>query len=797
MPTVRFAPILVVCLLMACPAPELPEPEFWPGEDVRPELSAPFFDAHPGLRELSLYAGMVSGPEETRPDHQRRGAHAFGNGRAFSLIGLADPLNTLHSPVGPVYDKGSRFFGDVSLRLELDGQEVAFDEERIARVRGAGVIVTRADAAEATLYTVDFAPQFVAGEPWDVPPALVRIAVVEVRSGSHDVVLRIDPRRPPQELEGRLVEVVSADPRYMGYLPWTGADGLALDGETITIPMGSLSAGDSAEATVVLGTTHAVADLADIEADLAATTPEDWLEQTLAWWSAFSARGLQIELPDPRIADLYDGMRVGIRVQQSAAGATCPMSQYTLVWLRDTIGPTRFFLRAGLHEEARASLDYLYLCARHRGDYSNACDSGLSPDDVNDEPDWDALGTFSGRLAAEGPSYVPLMYAKYAEWTGDRQLAADRWAYLRRGLTGQQMDEQGLQTFSGDETFRTAMSAAFGYDLAYMYEDHAWSANSAFLMAASAGWMGEMAPELGDPGDAELFADLEGRARGAMSDHFALPSGHYAPFILHAEGITEQRPFEDVNLKPLWTGALAPDDPLALANLQGLRDAAGRGDGTVQSPIDGQYGEIIGYVVNEGVNTGMVPGYYLWNLATVGDPESEAAFDALHAYADPAGQYAEYMVYDDKTALSPIYDATGAIGDYTARHRPWEGGINIDAMLFWLLGAEPLADGGMVLTPRLPNHQRSMTAGPIRAGDAVGSLQLERTDEALIATFVSEADASFALTMSLPVPVEATEVLETEPAATESTTPGGEAIVRFDPIVVAPGASIRFVLTLR
>ena len=792
-----FIALSVGLLLAGCPTPELPAPEFWPGEDVRPELDASFFDAWPALSDLSLYAGQVQGPEAGRPDHQHRGAFAFGNGRAFSLIGLADPLNTLHSPVGPVYDKGSRFFGDVALRLELDGQEVPFETERIARVRGAGVIVTRADAAEATLYTVDFAPQLAVDDPWDVPPALVRIALVEVHAGSHDVALRVDPRRPPVEQDGRLVEVVSADPRYMGYLPWTGAEGLELDGETIRIPLGNLSAGQGSEATLVLGTAHSVADLDDIEAAMASSSPAGWLEETLAWWAAFSARGLQLDVPDPRISDLYDGMRVGIRVQQSAAGATCPMSQYTLVWLRDTIGPVRFFLRAGLHEEARASLDYLYLCARERGDYSNACDSGLSPDDVTDEPDWDALGTFSGRLAAEGPSYVPLMYAKYGEWTGDTELIRARWPYLRRGLTGQRMDEQGLQPFSGDETFRTAMSAALGYDLAYMYEENAWSANSSFLMAAAAGWMGETAPTLGEAGDVDRFADLEGRARAAMADRFALAAGHYAPFILHEDGTVEQRPFEDVNLKPLWTGALAPDDPVALANLEGLRVSAGRGDGTVQSPIDGQYGEIIGYVVREGVNTGMVPGYYLWNLASIGDPEGQEAFNALHRYADPAGQFAEYMVYDDMTALSPIYDSTGAIGDYTARHRPWEGGINLDAMLFWLLGPVAGDGGGLLLRPRLPNHQRSMTVGPIRAGEAVGALVMERSLEGLSVTFTSSADGPFPLELELPVPADGTEVVDMSPEGVEASLPGGEAIVRFGPVVVAPGGAVRYELTLR
>jgi hypothetical protein len=504
------------------------------------------------------------------------------------------------------------------------------------------------------------------------------------------------------------------------------------------------------------------------------------------------------------VADLYDGMRVGIKVQQSAAGATCPMSQYTLVWLRDTIGPTRFFLRAGLWQEARATLDYLHLCAAVRGDYGNACDSGLSPDDAVEEPDWDALPPFSGRLAAEGPSYVPLMYAKYGAWTGDTELARERWPYLRRGLTGQRMDEQGRQTFSGDETFRTAMAAALGYDLAYVFEDHTWSANSAFLMAAAAGWMGSVAPQLGEAGDEALFAELEERARTAMEQTFALPAGHYAPFVFYEAdgGAAEERPFEDVNLKPLWSGALAPDDPRALANLAGLRAAAGRGDGTVQTRIDAGYGEVIGYVVEEGVNTGMVPGYFLWNLAAIGDPEGEAAFDALHRYADDAGQYGEYMVYDDFSSLSPIYDATGAIGDYTARHRPWEGGINLDAMLFWLLGpVVPESGEGMLLRPRLPNHLPWLDAGPIRVGDASAALRLERTDEALTATLTSEADAPFPVAMELVIPAGVERLvgatIDGEDAGEEVALPGGETIVRFGARDLSPGASLTWELSLR
>jgi hypothetical protein len=73
------------------------------------------------------------------------------------MAGLASPLNTLHGALGPTLQRRGRFFGDVSSHLIVDGQAVDFDAEWIARPRGTGLIVTRADAGDVTLYTVDAA----------------------------------------------------------------------------------------------------------------------------------------------------------------------------------------------------------------------------------------------------------------------------------------------------------------------------------------------------------------------------------------------------------------------------------------------------------------------------------------------------------------------------------------------------------------------------------------------------------------------------------------------------------------
>jgi len=764
----------------------------WPGEDLRPELDHPFFQELDLQRQdLSLYATYVVGDAEERPDHQHRGAFAVGNGLVFSLLGLADPVNTLHGLVGPVYEKESRFFGDLAVLLEQDGQQADFQREWVARLRGSAVVLTRAETDAAALYTVDFAPHPAAAD--EPPPALVRIMLVQVLdSSAHELRLRLQPYRQPEQVDGFLVEDIESDGRSMAYLAWEGE--LKQDAEGWNFDLGQLAAGESAQLALVLAMGRSSEQLQAVSQQLEESSAQAWLQDTLAWWQDYSAQGVQLATEDERIEDLFDGMRAGIKVQQSAAGAICPMSEYTQVWLRDSIGPVRFLLRAGLHDEARSALDYLHLCASVEGDYSNACASGLSEDDLKQEPDWSSMGSFSGRLAAEGPSYVPLAYGAYADFTGDWEPVQERWEYISRALLAQQIDEEGRQPFSGDETFRVAMSAALGYDLDLLYEEECWSANSSFLMAAAAQWMAEAAPQVGREDEVQDWNALAALARNALDEHFWLDEGLYAPFIFHVSGELAQQPFEDVNLKPLWLDPLAADDSAALSNLAALRAAAGRGDGRVQTPLAVSY-DALG--VEEGVCTGMVPGFYLANLRAVGDPEAALAFDALHAYADSAGQYGEYMVYDDLSALQPIYDPTGTIGDYTARHRPWEGGINLDAFLLYLAG--PLTgqgEGTLALAPHLPNGLPWLELAHLRAAGAAGTLKTWQWDQGLGVDFLSEAESSFSVQLDLPLPADFGEVLSSSvdgaAAGEELTLPGGERIVRFEALELAAGEELNF-----
>ncbi|NOY24709.1 MAG: hypothetical protein GXP62_02455 [Oligoflexia bacterium] len=783
----RWAPLLGPALLVLSCKSTSPsdtaslanEPVYWSGEDQRPALDHSFFTRH-DLGDLSLFAHCEEGPEADRPDAAHRGPLAVGNGRVFGLLGLGSPLSSLHSMTGPSYDKGTRFFGDHWLALEIDGVEVPLDRECIARPRGTSIVVTRADAGDVTLYTVDVAPAPTADPPL---PVIARFLLVDSAS-AHRVRLVHHAFQTLETVDGAPAEWIN-DERLV-VLRGLDEDGSAMP---TAIDLGTVQG--ETESTVTFEFADTEAELSSLHASLVDADPQAWLDDSLAWWRSWSATGVQLASADPRVNDLYDSLRTTIKVQTNLDGGISPMSRYTGVWLRDTNGPVRFLLRAGLPDDAQAALDYLHACHVANGDYGNSCTGAIDLDANTEEPDWASLGEFSGRTAAEGPSYVPLAWLNAAAWTDDDSGLDERWDYLARGLLGQVMDAEGRQGFSGDETWRLFMNVSLGLDLEVPWQDFAWSANSSLLMRAAAQRLAEAGKRLGKDGDVKLLEARSGLADNALRTYFLQDEGWLTPFIVHTEyndfsvGDIGPHPFEDVNLKALWAGALTVDDPLALSDLQTLLAWAGRGDGTIQSPAADTYAgqDLFGIKVEEGVCSGMVPGYTLWTLNAVGDPRAKAAFDALYAYVGPTGSYAEALLYDDLSALQINYDQTGAIGDIAARFRPWEGSINVDAMLSYLLGAEPM-DGGARFRPHLPGHQPSLEASQLRVGACAGSLRL--ADDGRRRSLSFSASSSCVLRLEIPTPVPPFDL----GGGTLITLPAGEQLVRFPDQQLAAGDSL-------
>ncbi|MCB9666243.1 MAG: hypothetical protein H6732_19190, partial [Alphaproteobacteria bacterium] len=637
----RRTPVLVLPLLvLACEATPEEDPPTrdaapWERPDVRPVLDHPLFEAHPELADLALFAERHDGPEADRPPPSARGTYAVGNGRVAALLGLADPIDTLHGLVGPTYRTRGRFFGDLALRPVVGGLEVASEVAWIGRPRGTGLVVTRRDAGALTLYTVDVAPRPAGVDPLAVPPVILRFLAVTAREDGLEVAVDLDAAdvfAPDAAAGGVLATALDGGTR-LGLLPfdgsWTDAGG------AWRLALGTSSASTPLTAVVALATADDAAGLDALRSQLEGVDPEVWLADTLAWWTAWSATGLQLDLDSPWLLDLLDGLRVQVRLQQSAAGGVVPLSRYTGTWLRDTIGPARFFARLGLTEEVASMVDYLELCHRLRGDFGNSCSSGLVPADVPFDLDWSANTVpFTGRTAAEGPSHVPLAFRELVRWTGDWQPALDHQAYLHRAMTAQTVSPEGWQRWSGDETYRLAMEVALGYPVETAWDTKAFSSASSHLFSPAARFVAEVDERAGLAAEAAaLRAQADLVDEGARA--FVQPSGHFAAVMVDDPDLEPTTaPFEDSALQALWAGAYAADDPLALDALAGLRLVVDQGDGTFQSPPSEPYA--LGGPYAGGVCTGMLPGFVLWNLGVTGAPDHRQAFDQVLSYATPS-----------------------------------------------------------------------------------------------------------------------------------------------------------------
>lgn len=780
---------LTACTSHAPQGSTLPEPVAhpWSRPDVRLVLDHPVADARPRLTDLSLFAQAVSGPSADRPDASHRGAFGIGNGKAFAILGLADPLNTLHGIVGPVYEKDARFFGDTALRPVIDGVVRDFETESIARPRGTGLVVTRGDVDDLTVWTVDYAPMSSQVAALDRPSSLTRLVLLQNRgSSAMQVGLEIVAQDPPVLEDGLLLATLPEDGRTLAYVPVSfelqeGAEGWRLDAGLV-----APGAAEPHVLSYVVG-----ADQDDARARAAGVGDVDYLAQlddTLAWWLADSARGTQFVVDDPWLTDLIDGTRVMLRVQQTAAGGISPMSRYTGVWLRDMIGPARFLSRIGLFDDVAQSIDYLELCHRARGDIGNSCSSGLVPADVTTTPDWAALAPFSGRTAAEGPSYLVLTWAERVRWTGDTSRLADAWPYLRRAVMAQSMTDEGLQPWSGDETFRLAMNVALGYPLETPWQDMAWSSNSAMVMIAAAEFLADHAAVAGHPEDEAPLRERAARARAGLIETFVQPEGHFAAVKLKDEAASPVTlPFEDVNLNAIWSGAFAADDPVANADLDSLLQIAGHADGSLQSTPNPMYD--LG-VFAGGSATGMVPGFALYDLTETGDGALLGAFDQAFAYSSLSGEYAEAILYSDRSPLQPVYDRVGLIGDVSARYRPWEGGIVLDAVVDHLLGAAPVTVAGkptLYLRPRVPNGLDHLAAGPIEAPGARVAVDLSWQD-GWRADVTCDADTACEVWLDLPLGVweDVAVTLDGASAGSVVVRPRGERMARFAPATIEP-----------
>jgi len=774
-----------------------PPVEFWdvPGRTPR---KTDFVAQRPFLSDLSVWSW--SWDQSDPPELRQRPDFGVGNGHVFAMIGYGWPTNTLHSMAGPIYDKGEGFFSDVRVELSTQpgGGPVDWQSQWVGRVRSTPIVLTQSFHPLAMLTTVDFAP-LTDNVDDPVRRAFLRMAVVRNMANTPLSGLELGVGFSTlQQLSGTGVIETREKRTRFAMVMGNGAVQALADGLTIPLP----TIDPDVEALVELA--FVMDDDATLREqtiqELAARGFDTLLEETRNRWVERLSGSTTLVTPDPAVNDYLDGQKIVVLSQIAHTGSAQPMCEYTGTWLRDNSGPVRFLLSAGLHETARSILDYLHLAARVEGSIRNSYAGDYGPEDAGAEPDWDSMGVMTGRTRAESPSYVPLMHWWYWKASGNGDFIQERFPMMKYCLEKQEFHGD-LLPFSTDETYRTAMAVAHGLEIDEQFEEGFLSANSSFLWVAAARALAKMGESAGMGQECAGLASRAADVEAAAEETFSAQDGWYVPYVYEDGLKPAPAPFEDVNTMPVWSGYLAPLDPAAVANLSATITLLGGNDAILVSPLAEKHKGLLDLPISEGIYTGMAPGYFLQNLAVSNHPLGEEAFEALAKHATPLGTSPEYQILDDFSPLHLLYDSVGAIGDYTARFRPWEGGIVAAAAYDYLLGNNADAGkGSLELSPRLPSNWKSLDARNVRCGKTVVDVSLSREGSRLVFSLTHKSGPAVTVNLTLPFAGDAPPHVEGDfgpggaPGVSVLDLPWGNRVVKLTGIDLEAGGAVAFIV---
>lgn len=710
-----------------------PGPGFdaWTAFDDPPATDFAWFGGRTGLRALLPFAYHWR-PGTPQADAGHLGDFAIGNGRTFSLLGLAFPLNTLHGMMGPTYARRQGSFGDLALQLgDATGAPRSFQEEWIGAFRTLPAVLTVGRLGDLRLATIDLAPLPPDGQPARaVHAAIWRVVVVrnDGSAASPPASLVLTANQPQTPVADAIVETTKDGVQVAWF---TSANAVATAGGLVlTLP--SIPAGG--EWTTDLMLAHGTPETAPaaVRAAVDGEVFDTLVADTTAVYQAFETATTQVTTPDPLVNDSIVNLRRTLWVQVSAQGASTPLSRYAMAWTRDLSGVVRPLLALGAVPLAERIMDYYYGVAAQAGWLTDAYEADVTVDLANlPTVDWESLAPLAKKAQAEGPAYLPIMYSWLRATTGAKDRVQGRIGFLRHAIHGQALSADFLLPFSGDETYRASMNMAVGLDLEYEHHLKSWSLSSGMLMATGARALADLEDALGNTDKSLEARTLATNVEVATHQEFGMDDGCLSAFVTRTDGKVWP-PHEDALLTGTWGGPPWDSGPDLDLPLKCLLDRFAFGPGAIQSPLDPQYIDIFGIPIEKGVYTGMLPGYTLRALTDAGHPQAEDAFGNLRRSMSPSGNYPEYSIADDFSALEALYDGTGAIGDFTARYRPWEGGINLEALYHYLTGYRPDAPlARLYLRPHLPAGWPSLAASPLRIGDTRVSLDVRRETDGM------------------------------------------------------------------
>ena len=618
---------------------------------------------------------------------KKAGCYPVGNGLVFGGLGVYDNVASVDSICGPYYDEP--FLGREEVQCLIGKERVRLHKQSIRWVKGAGIIVSTLTNDKIEITNIDFAPPGI--------KALVRVFSVKNISDAPLKNVKISFKYLIQEKNIKIG--LDADRAYN--VKFTGdSKKFYRSGFVYNSGKAVLEKNNDYSITFDLDTNEEWSDVRYIAADLEesglAKTVEQvkqggskLLEPTKQYWDEWLASSTAFTTDNALVNYVIETQKIILKCQQSHSGGFSPVYGYAYTWARDNNGPVLLMLRAGRFKEAREVLDFFYKVARHAG-YVAGCArvSNALDETKNNESDFDWKMVFVP--PAEIPSWIIKQHYWYYLYTGDIELIKERFPYLTRCLYGQSVSKTGRLPFQMDETYMWTLQSRT-YKLLpypnYYLGLRADSADSAFEWVAAAENMAEMAAAFKDNKTAAELKTKAAEVRASTDKYYWMEEeGYYSP-ALSLFSDRYAMPHANIGLNPLWVGYADNKNEKAAKS--------------ARTTISYLLKDNMFMKTTPGVElfSGLLPGMLLYNLTVLNDPLKEKAYETLLKCASPSGDYSELYYGNGDVWIVPNW-GDGSYG----RVRPWEGGVNVDALLFYLTGFKPSSDGVFRLSPELPSN---------------------------------------------------------------------------------------------
>lgn len=430
------------------------------------------------------------------------------------------------------------------------------------------------------------------------------------------------------------------------------------------------------------------------------------LDETRAWWSAFTQRRLAARPQLKRIsgfdAECLDGIAVMMKAQQASEGPTIIGWHSPMAYIRDLYGAARGMLALGMYEEARQMLEFRFRKFERFGDLRTA----------------ELIGTDAARHTyndeVEGPAYLLLQVRDYLKATGDTA-SVRRWQPMMEWCWQVQQRQlvNGLLPFNGDETYIAGRLFPFeGLQQGSADTTLAFLVSGEWLTAYAEGegmWTAEKTAAC-----RRLLADVKRAWREAFvaedriwcnapeREQAVTPprfrrfgnmwlerdaSGHYLP---HNVDLSDLPPAVSPGRMTLNSVSLLPDflggGPLTYEERCRIVEriaAHTRPNGTIPTALPGDVPDHVldakapgwdgGHVRVGDRTVGYDPGLLLIAQLAVGHSGAAATYQRLMRMLDQAGAWNEYYDSEDRAERACI------------RANMWASGINAEAVVRYLL----------------------------------------------------------------------------------------------------------------